>query len=123
MNAQPQSRVKTFANDYKNRINPELMTRLAHNAVPVLQYTGWQITKVEFGSVETVLPLNAATTNQHGTHQAALISLSADYTGGMALTTLLTGVPLSGIHKCKSDVAASLWLASMDVKYLSLIHI
>jgi len=108
-----------FKTDYETRINPELMTQLLHKAVPVLEHAGWQITRVGFGFTETVLPLNAETTNQHGTHQAALISLSADYTGGMALTSLLTGVPLSGIHKCRPEDAASLWLASMDVKYLS----
>lgn len=119
MNAHFQLTEKTFAKDYRDRINPKMMTELAHNAVPVLKHSGWKITKVEFGSVETLLPLNAETTNQHGTHQAALISLSADYTGGMALTSLLTGVPLSGIHKCKAENSASLWLASMHVKYLN----
>ena len=108
-----------FEKDYKKRINPELMTQLAWRAVPVLEHVGWQITRVGFGVAETVLPLNAETTNQHGTHQAALISLSADYTGGMALTSVLTGVPLAGIHKCRPEEAASLWLASMDVKYLN----
>lgn len=108
----------TFSEDYQTRINPELMNELLHRAVPVLQHAGWSIKKVDFGFCETVLPLNSRTTNQHGTHQAALISLSADYTGGMALTSVLTGVPLSGIHKCRPDNAASLWLASMDVKYV-----
>ena len=108
-----------FSRDYDERINPDLMNGLLYRAVPVLGHCGWKITKVAHGFTETVLPLNAETTNQHGTHQAALISLSADYTGGMALTTLLTGVPLSGIHKCQPENAASLWLAAMDVKYVS----
>nr|WP_315465959.1 SAM-dependent methyltransferase [uncultured Rhodoferax sp.] len=90
---------------------------MLHEAVPVLKASNWQITKVGPGFCESVLPLNAATTNQHGTHQAALISLSADYTGGMALTTLLRGVPLTGIHPCDPAEAASLWLVSMNVKY------
>ena len=109
---------REFSVDYAQRINPRLMTRLLRKAVPVLEHTNWKITKVKFGFCETVLPLNVETTNQHGTHQAALISLSADYTGGMALTSILTGVPLSGIHRCVPEEAASLWLASMDVKYL-----
>ena len=107
-----------FLEDYRKRINPELMNRLLYRSVPVLEHTKWEISKVDFGFCETVLPLNQETTNQHGTHQAALISLSADYTGGMALTTVLTGVPLSGIHQCQPEEAASLWLASMNVKYL-----
>ncbi|MFU7557070.1 class I SAM-dependent methyltransferase [Roseiconus sp. JC912] len=107
----------TWESDYAQRVNPELMNRLLHRAVPVLEWTGWKITKVERGYCESVLPLSVPTTNQHGTHQAALISLSADYTGGMALTTLLTGVPLTGIHRGHPNRSASLWLASMDVKY------
>lgn len=111
-------RQEAFLCDYRSRINPQLMNELLYQAVPVLAHTGWRVTRVGFGVAETLLPLNDATTNQHGTHQAALISLSADYTGGMALTTLLTGVPLSGIHRCEPEIAASLWLAQMDVKYL-----
>lgn len=72
---------------------------------------------MEPGYCESVLPLVVETTNQHGTHQAALISLSADYTGGMALTTLLSGTPLTGIHRGDPDKSASLWLVGMDVKY------
>lgn len=119
MNAETLNSRSSFLADYQKRINPELMNQLLYRAVPVLEHSGWRITKVGQGMTETVLPLNSRTTNQHGTHQAALISLSADYTGGMALTTLLTGVPLSGIHKCRPEEAASLWLASMNVKYIN----
>ncbi|MEL6107839.1 MAG: SAM-dependent methyltransferase [Planctomycetota bacterium] len=107
----------SWEDDYRDRVNPQLMTRLLHHAVPVLEWTGWHLTKVEPGFSESMLPLNVESTNQHGTHQAALISLSADYTGGMALTTLLTGTPLTGIHACKPHDSASMWLANMDVKY------
>ena len=108
----------TWEEDLRDRVNAELMTRLLWKSVPALETTQWHITRVEPGFTETVLPLNTETTNQHGTHQAALISLSADYTGGMALTTLLRGVPLSGIHRCGPEESASLWLAGMDVKYI-----
>ncbi len=104
--------------DYRDRINPELVTRLLRKSVPALEACQWRISKVDYGSVESVLPLNQATTNQHGTHQAALISLSADYTGGTALASLLTGVPMAGVHTCKPVDSASLWLAAMDVRYL-----
>ncbi len=103
--------------DYRNRVNPELITELMHRCVPACKECNWQVTKVEEGFAETLLPLNRATTNQHGTHQAALISLSADYTGGMAIVSLLRGVPMAGIHKCSTKEAASLWLAAMNVKY------
>ncbi|KLU01904.1 hypothetical protein RISK_006088 [Rhodopirellula islandica] len=109
--------VVSWEEDYAQRVNPQLMTELLHNAIPVLKAVQWKVTSVGEGSCESVLPLTKASTNQHGTHQAALISLSADYTGGLALTTLLRGVPLAGIHRCTDEESASLWLAAMDVKY------
>ena len=107
----------TWEQDYRDRINPELMTALLRVSIPVLEKSDWQVTRVEDGRCESMLPLNRETTNQHGTHQAALISLSADYTGGLALATLLRGVPLAGIHACRSEESASLWLAAMNVRY------
>ena len=97
--------------------SPETMTRLLWDAVPVLKSCDFRITDVKPGYAETRLPLNHATTNQHGTHQAALISLSADYTGGMALTTAFAGDPLAGIHRCDQQESASLWLVGMDMRY------
>ena len=111
--------VVTWEQDFQNRINPELMTGLLRASIPVLEQSDWKVVEVREGYCETVLPLNKATTNQHGTHQAALMSLSADYTGGLALATLLRGVPLAGIHQCRDDVSASLWLAGMNVRYKS----
>lgn len=107
----------SWAQDYDTRVNPTLMTRLLREAIPVLQWTGWRVIEVEEGGCTTELPLNHATTNQHGTHQAALLSLSADYTGGLALATLLRGVPFAGVHPCNEDNSAALWLAAMDVRY------
>ncbi len=109
----------SWEQDYQDRMNPALMTSLLRTSIPALEQCDWQITEVKDGFCETLLPLNKATTNQHGTHQAALISLSADYTGGMALATLLRGVPLAGIHACRNEVSASLWLAGMNVRYKS----
>ncbi len=104
--------------DFRERVNPGLINRLIRKAVPALEACEWQITHAEPGVCESLLPLNPATTNQHGTHQAALISLSADYTGGMALVTLLRGVPMAGVHVCQPNESASLWLASMNVRYI-----
>ncbi len=109
----------SWEQDYRERVNPELMTGLLRSSIPVLEQSDWRVVRVAEGFCETVLPLNKATTNQHGTHQAALMSLSADYTGGLALATLLRGVPLAGIHRCRDDVSASLWLAGMNVRYKS----
>ncbi|MFY9254030.1 MAG: SAM-dependent methyltransferase [Fuerstiella sp.] len=115
---QNQHRV-TWTEDYQQRVNPELMTRLLRTAIPVLESSDWRIEEVDEGYCQSILPLNSPTTNQHGTHQAALISLSADYTGGLALATLLRGIPLAGVHRCDADESASLWLAGMNVKYRS----
>lgn len=109
----------SWEQDFQDRVNPELMTRLLRTSIPVLAQSDWRVTRVSEGYCETLLPLNKATTNQHGTHQAALVSLSADYTGGLALATLLRGIPLAGIHRCRDDVSASLWLAGMNVRYRS----
>ncbi|HIK91939.1 MAG TPA: hypothetical protein EYG03_08155 [Planctomycetes bacterium] len=78
----------TWEQDYEQRVNPKLMTGLLRSSIPVLEHSDWRIEKVEDGFCQSVLPLNSPTTNQHGTHQAALISLSADYTGGLALESL-----------------------------------
>ena len=109
----------SWEEDYSNRVNPSLMTKLLHDAIPVLKSVDWQVKEVREGVCISELPLCFASTNQHGTHQAALISLSADYTGGLALATLLRGIPLAGVHRCKEENSASLWLAAMDVKYRS----
>lgn len=109
----------SWQQDYDSRVNPDLMTQLLHDAIPVLKSVDWRITEVREGVCVSELPLRFESTNQHGTHQAALISLSADYTGGLALATLLRGVPLAGVHRCQEEDSASLWLASMDVKYRS----
>ena len=107
----------SWQEDYKNRINPTLMTRLLHDAIPVLRSVDWRVVEIREGGCVSELPLRYESTNQHGTHQAALISLSADYTGGIALATLLRGVPFAGVHPCNEETSASLWLAAMDVRY------
>jgi methyltransferase (TIGR00027 family) len=109
----------SWQEDYDRRVNPALMTRLLHDAIPVLKSVDWHVTEVREGACVSELPLGRESTNQHGTHQAALISLSADYTGGLALATLLRGIPLAGVHRCNDDCSAALWLAAMEVKYRS----
>ncbi|MFN3192658.1 MAG: SAM-dependent methyltransferase [Aureliella sp.] len=109
--------ISNWNDHYARHVNPELMTRLLRTAVPVLEEMKWIVTEVAEGYAASVLPLAKESTNQHGTHQAALIALSADYTGGLALATLLTGVPLAGIHKCSDEDSASLWLADMSVRF------
>lgn len=107
----------TWEYDYATRVNPTLMTALLHAAVPVLRHVSWRVVDVAEGYCQSELPLNRESTNQHGTHQAALISLAGDYTGGLALATLLRNVPLAGVHPGNDGNSAALWLASMNVRY------
>lgn len=109
----------SWSQDYLQRANPQLFTRLLEESVPVVKYIGFRIDEVSEGFCRSTLPLNFESTNQHGSHQAALMSLAADYTGGAAFSTLLRGIPIAGIHPGTEDHTAALWLASMNVKYLA----
>lgn len=109
----------SWQEDYEKRMRPDRMTRLLRYAVPVLKSVGWSVKEVTHGGCRSELPLCFESTNQHGTHQAALISLSADYTGGVALASLFRGVPVAGVHPCTEEESVSLWLASMEVRYRS----
>jgi methyltransferase (TIGR00027 family) len=99
-------------------MNPELVTQLLHDAVPVAAWTGWKVVEVREGFAASVLPLNTHTTNQHGTHQATLLALAADYTGGTSLASIIRGVPGIGVHPQRDDNGMALWLVSMEMKYL-----
>lgn len=103
--------------DYEFRTNPQVLTSLLREQVPVLDFVQWEVTRVEPGLAESVLPLNAPSTNQHFTHQAALFVLAADYTGGIAVGSLLTGWPVVGVHPVTSPKSMSLWLLKVEIKY------
>src|SRR3954452_8683715 len=102
---------------YRNFVNPALLTSLLCEAVPVLENVGWSVVETRPGYARTRLPLNRPSTNQHGTHQAALIALAADYTGGIALGTLLHGVPVLGVHPQVNEEGAALWLVGIKITY------
>jgi methyltransferase (TIGR00027 family) len=108
----------TWAFDQEERADPGRLTERFHSSVPVLGFLGWKVTKTARGFAQTVLPLNVASTNQHITHQAAVILIAADYTGGIALGTLLDGVPLVGIHSQSTDYGAYLWGAKADITWI-----
>jgi acyl-coenzyme A thioesterase PaaI-like protein len=78
----------TWEQDQQFRMNPAVVTCLLREQVPVLEFVQWKVNQIDFGAAETVLPLNAQSTNQHFTHQAALQVLAADYAGGVALASL-----------------------------------
>lgn len=103
--------------DYRDRMNPELVTKLLCAGVPILAFTNWQVLETRPGYAKTVLPISFESSNQHGVHQAALIGLSADYTAGVALATIIRGVPIMAVHPQKDGHGASLWSVALSVSY------
>lgn len=104
--------------------DPDALTGLLHTAVPVLRHCGWRLVETAPGYARSVLPLSRESTNQHITHQALLVALAGDYTGGTALATLVPDVPIAGVHPrprpingCAAPVAM-LWLTGSQVSYL-----
>ena len=66
-----------------------------------------------------MLPLISPSTNQHCTHRAALLFLAADYTGGIAVGSLIPGRPLMGVHPvAPTEQTTSLWLVKGEIKFL-----
>jgi len=108
----------SWEQDKQFRMDPGVVTSLLREQVPVLDFVQWTVTSIEPGVTESVLPLNPQSTNQHFTHQAALCVLAADYTGGTALASLLSGWPIVGVHPVGSPQSVSMWLLRVEIKYL-----
>ena len=108
----------TWEQDVQFRMSPKVVTTLLREQVPILEFVDWQVTGIEPGAATSVMPLNAPSTNQHFTHQAAIFLLAADYTGGTALASLLHGWPVVGVHPVASAESMSLWLLKTEVKYI-----
>ena len=106
-----------WANDLKKRFDLVELNKSFRESVPVLEFIDWKIIKVEPGYVESILPINPNSSNQHITHQAALMLLSADYTGGLALSTLFHDVPVVGFWALKDDYGAYMWGAKSNIKW------
>ena len=101
----------------KFRYNCETLTSLLRAQVPVLDFVKWRVNFIEPGRANTVLPLIAPSTNQHCTHQAALFFLAADYTGGIALASLIPNWPVIGVHPvAPSEKSMALWLVKGEIK-------
>jgi methyltransferase (TIGR00027 family) len=100
------------------RYNCELATSLLREQVPVLEFVEWKVSLIEPGRVHTVLPLNWSSTNEHCTHQASLIFLAADYTGGIALASLIPHWPVIGIHPvAPGEKPIAMWLVKGEIKF------
>lgn len=104
--------------DKRTRFECAPLTAAFHRAVPALRYLNWTIERVEQGLAITRLPLSVESSNQYITQQAALMLLAADYTGGIALSTLFSGTPVVGFHPQKDDRGAYMWGAAASIKWL-----
>ncbi len=103
----------------KYRYDRGVMQSLLRQQVPVLDFVQFTVTSIEEGSAHTMLPLISPSTNQHCTHQAALLFLAADYTGGIAVGSLIPGRPLMGVHPvAPTEQTTSLWLVKGEIKFL-----
>jgi methyltransferase (TIGR00027 family) len=109
----------TWEIDYQERANPELLTRLLRAGVPVLEFTKWKVLETRPGYCKALLPISLQSSNQHGVHQAALIGLSADYTAGIAIGSLIHGVPIIGVHPKRNEEGAALWASTLSLQYKS----
>jgi methyltransferase (TIGR00027 family) len=104
--------------DYRDRTNPALLTRLLIDAVPVLKFLSFSVISTEPGVCTCQLPLTVEGSNQHGVHQAAVLGIAADYAGGIALGTLCHGAPIIGVHpQTRKHDGASLWAVSLRLDY------
>jgi len=103
--------------DYRLRTDPELLTTLLADAVPVLRFLDFTVTETRPGFCQCKLPLSTASSNQHGVHQAAVLGIAADYAGGIALGSLCHGAPIIGVHPQFDDDGASLWAVSLTLDY------
>lgn len=110
--------MKNFIEDYNERINPQLMTKLLSEGVPSIKDIEFRYLEVKRGFCKSILPLNRKSSNQHGTHQALLLGMGGDYTGGLALASIIHDEPILGVHEVTPEKGMSLWLINSNMKYL-----
>jgi methyltransferase (TIGR00027 family) len=111
--------IDAWEQDRKERFNLEALTESFHESVPALGFIDWKITVVERGYAETMLPLIPNSSNQYIAHQGPLMLLAAEYTGGLALTTLFHRVPIIGFWPSVDDNAGYMWGAKASIKWLA----
>ena len=111
--------IDAWEQDREERFNLSSLTESFHESVPVLDFLDWKITAVERGYTETELPLTPNSSNQYITHQAALMLLAADYTGGIALASLFHMIPIIGFVPSTDDNAAYMWGAKATIQWFA----
>jgi methyltransferase (TIGR00027 family) len=109
--------IEAWEEDEGRRFNLEKLNASFRESVPVLDFLDWKIISVKRGVVETVLPLNPNSSNQYITHQAALMLLSADYTGGLALASLFHLAPIVGFWESINGYGIYMWGAESKIKW------
>ncbi len=109
---------ETWEADRLARFRIPPLVRSFHSSVPSLAFLHWTIEDIQRGQAVTRLPLNVESSNQYITQQAALMLLAADYTGGIALSTLFRNAPVIGFHPQKDLFGAYLWGAGASIKWL-----
>jgi methyltransferase (TIGR00027 family) len=92
--------------------------KLLQKSVPITVMLGFEYLEVKRGYCKAVLPLHKYSANQHGTHQGLLLGVAADYTGGIALASVISNEPVLGIHNISNDKGMCLWLAKEEITYL-----
>lgn len=110
--------IEAWEEDRARRFNIPKLNATFFKSVPVLETLQWEITAIERGYAETRLPLNAASSNQYLTTQAALQLVAADYTGGIALATLFHQKPIIGFMPVTNDnEGVYLWGARSEIQW------
>lgn len=111
--------IDAWEQDREERFNLISLTESFHESVPALDFMDWKITAVERGYAETMLPLIPNSSNQYIAHQGPLMLLAAEYTGGLALTSLFHLVPIIGFWPSIDDNAGYMWGAKASIKWLT----
>lgn len=106
-----------FEEDQQGRMSVAVCTRELRAAVPVVEAVGFEYLEIHEGAAKARLPLSAAAGNQHGTHQAMIVGLAGDYTGGVAVASLLRGIPILGVHANETGEAMSIWTTKSELSF------
>jgi hypothetical protein len=106
---------------HKKHGHPEFLTSCFRKSVPVLDFVDWRILELKEGYCKSVMPFVKSTKNQNASHQAALFLLSADYTGGIAISNHIK-LPSFGIHpeEYYEDFGILHFLVHSEIKYKKL---
>ena len=109
--------IEAWEEDKEKRFNLDKLNSSFRDSVPILEFIDWKISSIKRGYTETILPLNPNSSNQYITHQAALMLLSADYTGGLAIASLFHLSPIVGFWETIDEYGIYMWGAAAKVKW------